>query len=144
MYFGSMLTPPRGSEYQTDLWHTGTHSHWGGQCIWLHWDTACWNSRLCQSGTRPHWILKGTETHGNPEVTGRSSSRQLHCQELPLTQPTQAQQIYIHGIMKHTPCPARTGSLSTLKTEMAKSKRNEADGAQVVWTVCLPVKLRAH
>lgn len=48
-----------GCGHKTDLWRTGTHSHWDGRYTWLHWDMVCWSSHLYQSDTRPHWILKG-------------------------------------------------------------------------------------
>lgn len=157
----SLSSPPRGCEHETDLWHTGTRSHWGGQCIWLHWGTACWNSRLCQSDTRLRWTLGGTDTDG---ITGRSSPRQLLCQELPISKPSnppkhKLSKSTFNGIIKHTHhalvlvqptfqrfCLPGQRSLS-LTTEMAKSNRNKADGAQVVSTtgqLCLPVKLRAR
>lgn len=94
------------------------------------------------------------------EVTGRSSPRQLHCQQT--LKPTQSSaNLHQWQHWAHTPRPGWICSSSnplpqrfclpgqrslSLKTEMAKSNRNKADGAQVVSTtgqLCLPVKLRA-
>lgn len=153
MCLDCVFCPPRGSGQETDLWHTGTRSHWGGQYIWLHWGRACWSSRLCRSDTRHRWTLEGTDTEGNPEVTGSSSSTQLHCQELPTSKSPKPPKQKLskpacNGIIKHTQThhipdvapypthppkvqPSSQRSLS-LKTEMAKPNRNKADGAQVV------------
>lgn len=153
MCLDCVFCPPRGSGQETDLWHTGTRSHWGGQYIWLHWGRACWSSRLCRSDTRHRWTLEGTDTEGNQELLEAAHPHSCTVRNyLPANLPSHPNRssANLHAMAsssthKHTTsqtwlliqptlqrfCFPGQRSLS-LKTEMAKPNRNKADGAQVV------------
>lgn len=159
-----VFCPPRGSGQETDLWHTGTRSHWGGQYIWLHWGRACWSSRLCRSDTRHRWTLEGTDTEGNQELLEAAHPHSCTVRNyLPANLPSHPNRssANLHAMAsssthKHTTSQTWLLIQPTLQRFSLRVKgasawklrwpsQTEIKQMELKWwTVCLSVKLRAH